>query len=87
MASNKFLELQEFTDADLEGELAQLEVQYQKLRFDHALKGLDNPLNIREMRRDIARVKTEIRRREVTLMDEAGLQSRSKIRARRSKGK
>jgi len=87
MASNKFLELQEFTDADLEGELAQLEVQYQKLRFDHALKGLDNPLNIREMRRDIARVQTEIRRREVSDMDEAGLQSRSKIRTRRSKGK
>lgn len=87
MASNKFLELQEFTDADLEGELAQLEVQYQKLRFDHALKGLDNPLNIREMRRDIARVQTEIRRREVAAMDEAGLQSRSKIRIRRSKGK
>ncbi|HRD80870.1 MAG: 50S ribosomal protein L29 [Saprospiraceae bacterium] len=87
MASNKFLELQEFTDADLEGELAQLEVQYQKLRFDHALKGLDNPLNIREMRRDIARVQTEIRRREVAAMDEAGLQSRSKIRTRRSKGK
>ena len=86
MASNKFLELQEFTDADLEGELAQLEVQYQKLRFDHALKGLDNPLNIREMRRDIARVKTEIRSREVAAMDEAGLQGRSKIRARRSKG-
>jgi large subunit ribosomal protein L29 len=86
MASNKFLELQEFTNADLEGELAQLEVQYQKLRFDHALKGLDNPLNIREMRRDIARVKTEIRSREVAAMDKAALQGRSKIRARRSKG-
>lgn len=86
MASNKFLELQEFTDADLEGELSQLEVQYQKLRFDHALKGLDNPLDIREMRRDIARVKTEIRRRQVAAMGEAELQRRSKIRARRSKG-
>lgn len=80
------MELQEFTDADLAGELEQLEVQYQKLRFDHAIKGLDNPLVLREMRRDIARIQTEVRRREIAALDEGGLQRRSKIRARRSKG-
>jgi large subunit ribosomal protein L29 len=85
MASKKFLELQEFSDADLSGELDQLEVQYQKLRFDHAIKGLDNPLTIREMRRDIARLKTEVRRREVVSMDAAALAGRSKMRARRRK--
>ncbi len=87
MASNKFLELQEFTDADLAGELEQLEVQYRKLHFDHAIKGLDNPLVLREMRKDIARLKTEARRREIAAMDQATLAGRSKIRARRSKGK
>lgn len=85
MASKKFLELQEFSDADLSGELDQLEVQYQKLRFDHAIKGVDNPLTIREMRRDIARLKTEVRRREVASMDAAALSNRSKMRARRRK--
>ena len=85
MASKKFLELQEFSDADLSGELDQLEVQYQKLRFDHAIKGVDNPLTIREMRRDIARLKTEVRRREVVSMDAAALSNRSKMRARRRK--
>jgi large subunit ribosomal protein L29 len=88
MATNKFLELQEFSDADLEGELDQLEVQYQKLRFDHAIKGLDNPLVLREMRRDISRLKTEVRRREMTGMSAEELAKRSKIRFRRSsKGK
>ena len=87
MASNRFLELQEFSDTDLVGELEQLEVQYRKLNFEHSVKGLDNPLTIREMRRDIARLKTEVRRREIASMDASALAGRSKIRERRSKGK
>lgn len=87
MASNRFLELQEFADTDLTGELEQLEAQYRKLNFEHAVKGLDNPLTIREMRRDIARLKTEVRRREIASMDASALAGRSKIRERRSKGK
>ncbi len=87
MPSNKFLELQEFADADLAGELEQLEAQYRKMHFDHAIKGLDNPLVLRDMRKDIARIKTEMRRREIAAMDTAALAGRSKIRSRRSKGK
>jgi large subunit ribosomal protein L29 len=87
MATKKFLELQDYSDADLESELATTEAQYQKLKFDHAIKGLDNPLILREVRRDIARLNTEIRRREVASMDEEQLAKRSNIRARRRKGK
>jgi len=83
MASKKYLELQEFSDEDLASELEQTEIQYQTLQFDHAIKGLENPLVIREVRRDIARLKTEARRREVAAMDKQTLKSRSKIRARR----
>ena len=50
MATKKFKELQEFSDSDLTAELTQTEVQYQKLKFDHAIKGLDNPLTLREER-------------------------------------
>ena len=83
MASNKYLELQEFSDSDLVSELEGTEVEHQKMRFDHAVKGLDNPMELREMRKDIARIKTEIRRRQLAQMDEAALAKRSKIRARR----
>ena len=83
MATKKFLELQEFTDADLQSELRETEAQYQKLKFDHAIKGLDNPLVLREVRRDIARLQTEIRRREIASMSEEQLANRSKKRARR----
>jgi large subunit ribosomal protein L29 len=83
MASKKFLELQDYSEADLESELQTTEVQYQKLRFDHAIKGLDNPLVLREVRRDIARLKSEIRRRELATLSTEELASRSKIRSRR----
>lgn len=85
MATKKYLELQEYSDADLQSELEGTETQYQKLKFDHAVKGLDNPIALREVRRDIARLKTEARRREVAQMTEEQLAKRSKLRARRRK--
>ena len=85
MATKKFLELQEFSDAELQSELTETQVNFQKLKFDHAIKGLDNPLVLKEVRRDIARLQTEIRRRELANMSEEQLAKRSKIRARRRK--
>ena len=85
MATKKYLELQEFADADLLNELKETKVQYQKLKFDHTIKGLDNPLVLRDVRRDIARLNGEIRRRELKKMPEEALANRSKIRARRKR--
>ena len=83
MASKKYLELQDFSDTDLVAELEQTQIQYQKLKFDHAIKGLDNPISLREVRRDIARLMTEVRRREVGKLSEEELSKRTKIRRRR----
>jgi len=85
MPSKKFLELQDFTDAELADQLKEVEANYQKLQFDHAIKGLDNPLVLREVRRDVARLKTEARKRQVAAMSPEQLAKRSKIRARRRK--
>ena len=85
MASKKFLELQEFTDQELINKVKEMTTEFGNTKFDHAIKGLDNPLLIREMRKDLARLKTEVRRREIAKLDEAGLAKRSKIRARRRK--
>ncbi|HHJ50445.1 MAG TPA: 50S ribosomal protein L29 [Phaeodactylibacter sp.] len=87
MATKKFLELQDYTDADLQVELEKVREQYQRMKFEHATQGLENPLALRETRRDIARLATEIRRRELAKMDEKQLARRSKIRARRRKQK
>jgi len=83
MATKKYLELQEFDDSTLAEELKETQVQYQKLKFDHAIKGLDNPLILKDVRRDIARLQTEVRKREVAKMSEADLNKRTKIRRRR----
>ena len=87
MATKKYLELQDYSDTDLQSELENIEVQYQKLQFDHSIRGLDNPLALKEVRRDIARLKTEIRRRELAGMDAEGLSQRSRIRSRRKRQK
>ena len=84
MATKKHIELQEYSAEELAGELAETVNQYQKLRFDHAIRGMDNPLVLREVRRDIARIKMEIRRRELAEMTTEQLALRSKIRRRRS---
>ena len=63
MATKKFLELQEMSNEDLNAELAETKRQFRKLKFDHAIKGLDNPMTLRSIRKDIARLKTEINRR------------------------
>lgn len=83
MPSKKYLELKEFTDVELNNELEVSITQYNKLKFDHAVKGLDNPLTLREVRRDIARLQTELKRREIDALDQEGLANRSKRRARR----
>lgn len=80
MATKKFIELQDFSDEDLMNELKETRAQYVKMKFDHAIKGLDNPIALTEVRRDIARLHTEARRRELIAADAA---TRTKIRARR----
>lgn len=86
MATNRYVEIGEMSDADLQAELSQINVQYQKLRFDHTIKGLDNPVTLRNTKRDIARIKTEIRRRELSALTPAQIAKRSKIRLRRRNG-
>jgi large subunit ribosomal protein L29 len=83
MATKKYLELQDYSEADLQAELKKTQEEFNKLKFDHAIRGLDNPLVLREVRRDIARLQTEIRRREVAALSGEELTNRSKIRARR----
>ena len=85
MATKKFMELGEMSDSDLKAELTQINGQIQKLRFDHTIKGLDNPVSLRNTRRDIARIQTELRRREVAAMSPEQTANRSRIRLRRKK--
>lgn len=84
MATKKFLELADMTPEQLTSEYELTVNGYNKMKLDHAIKGLENPLTLREARRDVARLSTEIRRRELTTVDP---QTRTNIRARRRRNK
>ena len=58
--------LNEMSSPELEKELTELKSELFKLRFSLATNGLDNPMRIREVRREIARVKTILRKRELS---------------------
>lgn len=70
---------------DLTGELEGTQARLTQLQFDHATRGIDNPLQIRALRRNISRLKTELRAREIKEMGDTERSKRSKIRARRAK--
>ncbi|MFQ5675619.1 MAG: 50S ribosomal protein L29 [bacterium] len=51
-------EIKELTKDELELRLTDLEEELSNLRFQHAMHQLDNPVLLREVRKDIARLKT-----------------------------
>ena len=58
-------EIREMSTADLRERLAQMEIEYLQQRMNHAVTPLDNPAKITADRSMIARVKTELRQREL----------------------
>lgn len=83
MATKQFIELQGYSDEELKNEIKVTEDDFKKLKFDHAIRGLENPLELKSVKRNIARLYTEQRRREVAAMTPEQLAKRSKIRRRR----
>lgn len=61
----KASELKDRTREELEVEVSELKSELFKLRFQLATNQLDNPLKIREVKRNIARVKTVMRKKEL----------------------
>ena len=61
----KIDKIKEMSSPDLEKELGELKNELFKLRFSLATNGLDNPMKIKEVKKDIARIKTVLREREL----------------------
>ena len=62
MKNNK---IKEMSSPESEKELVELKSELFKLRFSLATNGLDNPMRIKEVKKEIARVKTILRDREI----------------------
>ena len=63
----KVNEIRDFTDMELNQKLGELKAELFNLRFQHATNQLDNPQRITDVKRTIARVKTILRERELTV--------------------
>ena len=61
----KISKIREMSSPDLEKELSELKTELFKLRFSLATNGLDNPMKIKEVKKDIARINTVLRQREI----------------------
>lgn len=62
MKAKKFHEMEDF---ELENKLKDLKTEFFNLRFQQATGQLSNAKSIKEVKKDIARVKTVIREREI----------------------
>ncbi|MDO5689656.1 MAG: 50S ribosomal protein L29 [Tissierellia bacterium] len=67
----KTAEIRQLNDKDLAQKLGDLKVELFNLRFQHATGQLDNPMRIKGVKNDIARVKTIVRERELKIGKEA----------------
>jgi large subunit ribosomal protein L29 len=55
--------LVEMSTDDLKARIREDEIRLKKLSFAHAITPLENPMSIRALRRNIARMKTELKKR------------------------
>ena len=65
----KAAELKTMTSAELDAKLKELKAELFNLRFQHAINQLDNPHKIEDVKKDIARIKTIQRQRELAAND------------------
>ena len=55
--------LKDMSEIDLNSRIREDEQRLKKLEFAHAISPLESPVNIRLLRKDIARLKTELTKR------------------------
>jgi large subunit ribosomal protein L29 len=58
-------EIKELTTKELEERIDTERAHLTRLKLNHAVSPLDNPLKIKEARKNVARMKTELRKREL----------------------
>jgi len=57
--------LKDLNEQDLKARIQEDGLRLKKLEFAHAISPLESPINIRNLRKDVARLKTELRKREL----------------------
>ena len=55
--------LKDLNEADLRSRIQEDELRLKKLEFAHAISPLENPMSIRSLRKDLARLKTALQQK------------------------
>ena len=61
----KINKIREMSSPDLEKELGELKTELFKLKFSLATNGLDNPMKVKEVKKDIAKINTVLTERKI----------------------
>lgn len=70
MKSSKMNEYVNMSMEELQKELKELKSELFKLRFQHALNGLDNPKKMSLVKKNIARVNTEMTKKKLVAKED-----------------
>ena len=57
--------LKDISVTDIKARIDEDQLRLKKLEFAHAISTLENPMSIRGLRQDIARLKTELKKKEL----------------------
>jgi large subunit ribosomal protein L29 len=57
--------LKDMNVSDLQARIQEDQLRLKKLEFAHAISPLENPMTVRGLRRDIARLKTELKKKQL----------------------
>ena len=52
-------------EQDLQARIKEDELRLKKLEFAHAISPLENPMSIRNLRKELARLKTELKKKQI----------------------
>jgi len=66
----KLEKVREMNEAELNSELNKMKNEFFNLRFQHITGQLENPIKMRDIKRDIARVKTVMREKQIEAENE-----------------
>jgi large subunit ribosomal protein L29 len=58
--------IQALNEQDLSARIKEDELRLKKLEFAHAISPLESPMTIRNLRREIARLKTELKKKQLS---------------------
>ncbi|HEU0110382.1 MAG TPA: 50S ribosomal protein L29 [Flavisolibacter sp.] len=58
--------IQGLNEQDLQARIKEDEQRLKKLEFAHAISPLENPMSIRNLRKEVARLKTELKKKQLS---------------------